>query len=128
MTARSVPFFAITVLALILSGCGENTMTGADILDFKDHPEHFKGKTLTIIDKYSGLQLDPAMIERDGGAIVFSATGEVKGDRHFVVFIIQIPKGLKVPGLASNDRAIVTFLCGDGNNRTGNVAIDIRRP
>ena len=102
------------------------------MVDFNDHADQYKGKTLAFRATYHAadpLDLkETAQIARavDTPFRVHFETGQ--GNVSYEMQI-EIPATLpNVPRLNSGDDAIVTFTCTNGELSSGNIAQEIRRP
>lgn len=97
------------------------------LLDFSDHPENYKGKTLTF-EMFPPSRSKFGLREAAwaGGGCPFEAYAP-KGRNKAVILINYEGISDQIPNARAGDKLIVTFVCGAGDTRSGNKAVSISR-
>jgi hypothetical protein len=107
---------------LIVLGCGGG-VDGGPWMDFIDHPEKSKGKTLTA----------PLNVKSLGGGSLRDRAGKPVQFYRFVgtnstdVTITMPEKAEEIPNATAGDTVTVTFVCEQGKTNEGNRATAIKR-
>jgi hypothetical protein len=101
--------------------------SAVDPADFKDHPERFKGKTVTLNMFYQSEH--PIREWRELKMSRGAKTYDIylyRASEHLMVRV-DVPASLKVPALENNESVDVTFRCTKGSPLEGNIAVRITR-
>ena len=117
----------------IVASVGCSGIDGSDMAGFIDHPERFKGETLTFL-------LSPYELgykQEGSGSIGLTLRDHIGQEVHFYGFahgtsdrldvMVTIPTGIDVPNARIGDYLNITFVCHDGTFKAGNVATSIAR-
>jgi hypothetical protein len=97
------------------------------MVEFIDHPERFKGKTLRVeATLRSGIFGDRGDSLRNyaGQVVEFSAFGS---NMERLVLHVQMPANKELPNAKFGDDLVVIFVCKEGRTDSGNEAVSVAR-
>lgn len=98
------------------------------IVELIDHPERFKGKTVTVL-----VRVDSHIHARDGDSLQKYAGRDVRfrafgpGGSARLDLTVRMPAD-GLPNAKMDDELLVTFLCKEGRTASGNEGIRVERP
>ena len=130
MRQRRVLFIFLCCLPFL--GCMSSTTTtkkvhhhGAKIntADFIKHSMAYKGKTITLI-----LRMDPASAKTPASGQRGRDLTFTKADADNLSIVITMPEEISIPQVGPSDDLMVTFVCGQGSLRQGNIAKAVQIP
>ena len=113
------------IILLALAFRPMEPMSESALLDFYNHPDDFKGKTLTI--RCTGSIQFPKEINRDNTAMFFAPCG-TKQHREVLTIVMRMPDGSRVKSIGVGEEGIVTFTCTEGCHASGNVFESMKGP
>lgn len=123
---------SLLICCLPLLGCMSSTATtkkvhhhGAKIntADFIKHSMAYKGKTITLILRMDPASAKPPASRQRGRDLTFT-----KADADNLSIVITVPEEVSIPQVGPSDDLMVTFVCGQGSLRQGNIARVVQIP
>jgi hypothetical protein len=99
-----------------------------NLVDFVDHPETFKGKTLRIkarLDSPIFAGRGDSLRNYAGKRVEFFASGDKSA--HLTLFV-TLPRDQELPNATSFNDLIIEFVCREGKTDSGNEALSVKRP
>lgn len=131
---------ALYCTAAFLTGCSKPTVTKSekskedipedvDVLDFIDNTPSYKGKKLRMelhLKRMSHVELMDKGLRELRGPIdlpFYSYEGGASLNMN-----ILVDKDIEVPNAQQGDAVLITFICGDGSLKHGNLALKVTRP
>lgn len=122
---RSLAVVAAAGFVLMSLACGGGGASQKEMVEFQDHAERFKGKTLTFRLSATAPAGGTSARDHPGKPLDFHAYA---GSGILRMKVIMPDDTKDVPNLMAGDEALVTFTCQAGKLDEGNRAVKIVRP